>query len=41
MSYKHFTRKERNFIEENLKLGYSRRYIAKKLGDTIHQYAMK
>lgn len=32
MSYKHFTRNERNFIEENLKLGYSRRYIAKKLG---------
>ena len=32
MSYKHFTRSERNFIEENLKLGYSRRYIAKKLG---------
>ena len=32
MSYKHFTRNERNFIEENLKLGHSRRYIAKKLG---------
>lgn len=32
MSYKHFTRNERNFIEENLKLGYSRRNIAKKLG---------
>jgi len=32
MSYKHFTRKERNFIEENLKLGISRRNIAKKLG---------
>ena len=32
MSYKHFTRNERNFIEENLKLGYSRRYISKKLG---------
>lgn len=32
MSYKHFTRKERDFIEENLKLGYSRRNIAKRLG---------
>lgn len=32
MSYKHFTRKERNFIEENLKLGISKREIARKLG---------
>jgi len=32
MSYTHFTRYERNFIEENLKLGFSRRYIAKKSG---------
>jgi len=32
MSYTHFTRDERNFIEENLKLGFSRRAIAQKLG---------
>jgi len=32
MSYTHFTRYERDFIEENLKLGFSKRSIAQKLG---------
>jgi len=32
MSYTHFTREERDFIEENLNLGLSRRAIAEKLG---------
>ena len=32
MSYSHFTRDERDFIEENLKLGLSKRAIARKLG---------
>ena len=32
MSYTHFTRHERDFIEEKLKLGFSKRAIAEKLG---------
>lgn len=32
MSYTHFTIYEREFIEENLKLGLSKRKIAQKLG---------